>query len=314
MGPNKDFAYILADAGYDVWFGNIRGNTYSRSHVLLSPDYDAQFWEFSWHEMAMYDVSMIIDYILAETGRQRLIYIGHSMGTTMSYVLLSMKPEYNKRIELVISLAPVAFWHDRPSPFIRTLIDNTQMIKTFVLRARIHEIFPLTKANPRIAKASCTDESPLQPFCLDLLFFMSGYNPNGLNKTLVPYILSYYPAGASTRTLIHFSQNMQTGQFQMYDGGYINNFMVYGSQRPPLYNLSNIVAPVALFYGKGDNIVANGDPLELAEKLPNVITCEAVSDDNFTHFDFIFGNHLKTLLLDRLMAIISSTLKHKNST
>lgn len=45
-----------------------------------------------------------------------LIYIGHSMGTTMNFVLLSEKPEYNEKIRLFIALAPVAFMTHIKSP------------------------------------------------------------------------------------------------------------------------------------------------------------------------------------------------------
>lgn len=38
-----------------------------------------------------------------------LIYVGHSMGTTSLFVMLSEKPEYNEKIKLFIALAPVAY-------------------------------------------------------------------------------------------------------------------------------------------------------------------------------------------------------------
>lgn len=42
--------YVLADAGFDVWLGNYRGNTYSRKHTSMDPDWpllNNPFWHFS---------------------------------------------------------------------------------------------------------------------------------------------------------------------------------------------------------------------------------------------------------------------------
>ena len=40
-------AFQLADLGYDVWLGNCRGNTYSRSHVSMNPSQSDVYWNFS---------------------------------------------------------------------------------------------------------------------------------------------------------------------------------------------------------------------------------------------------------------------------
>ena len=39
-------AFIMSDAGYDVWLGNYRGNTYSRRHEHLDPD-EYDYWRFT---------------------------------------------------------------------------------------------------------------------------------------------------------------------------------------------------------------------------------------------------------------------------
>ncbi|CAH8504762.1 unnamed protein product, partial [Dicrocoelium dendriticum] len=74
---NQSLGFILADAGYDVWLGNSRGTNYSRGHAKLTTD-DQSYWDFSWDEMADYDLPASINYVLSTTKTKSLAYIGHS--------------------------------------------------------------------------------------------------------------------------------------------------------------------------------------------------------------------------------------------
>lgn len=88
-----------------MWLGNARGNTYSRNHTTLDPE-NPNFWQFSWHEIGVFDLPAMIDYTLAYTNQSQLIYVGHSQGVTSMFVLLSELPEYNKKIAMVHAMTP----------------------------------------------------------------------------------------------------------------------------------------------------------------------------------------------------------------
>nr|XP_022910199.1 lipase 1-like [Onthophagus taurus] len=117
MGSNKSIAFILAENGYDVWLGNARGNLYSRNHTDLSAK-NKEFWKFSWHEIGLFDLPAMINYILDKTGYAKLHYMGHSQGCTTLLVLLSSKPKYNEKINLGVMLAPCSFMTNIINPFI----------------------------------------------------------------------------------------------------------------------------------------------------------------------------------------------------
>ena len=78
---DKAQAFILSDAGYDVWMGNNRGSAYSRGHVTYDRD-DFEFWQFYQEEMGTIDVPTFIDFITEKTGNAKVSYVGHSEGTT----------------------------------------------------------------------------------------------------------------------------------------------------------------------------------------------------------------------------------------
>ena len=55
--------------------GNSRGNTWSRAHDTVSAD-DPSFWDFSWDDMAEYDLPATIAAVLRLTGQSRIGFVG----------------------------------------------------------------------------------------------------------------------------------------------------------------------------------------------------------------------------------------------
>lgn len=59
--------------------------------------------------MGFYDIPALIDFVLNSTGEDALFFVGHSLGTTVYFIMTSDRPEYNEKIRLSIMLAPVIY-------------------------------------------------------------------------------------------------------------------------------------------------------------------------------------------------------------
>ena len=101
----ESLAFTLAEAGYDVWMGNVRGNKYSCKHRNLKP-INNEFWDYSMDDLASMDLPNVVDYILKTTNSPSLSYIGFSQGSALGFAGLSLNPELAKKINLFIALAP----------------------------------------------------------------------------------------------------------------------------------------------------------------------------------------------------------------
>lgn len=95
--PNVALGLHLADEGYDVFMGNYRGSKYASTHKWLEPK-SLKYWQFSYHELGIYDLPAMIDYTLELSGSDKCFYVGHSQATTQALVFLSLRPEYNEKV------------------------------------------------------------------------------------------------------------------------------------------------------------------------------------------------------------------------
>ncbi|XP_011706376.1 PREDICTED: lipase 3-like, partial [Wasmannia auropunctata] len=223
--------------------------------------------------MGTKDLPAMIDYVLNYTKQKSLHYIGLSMGTTMFFVLLSMRPEYNAKIELGICLGPIAIWKEI-SPAYQFFQSQKQIVREFFDINAIYDMFPLSSKSITMRRTLCTDEAITQNVCVAIIFLMSGSDPAQLNTTILPKMVSYFPDGLSMQTLFHYFQNMMTDKFQAYDYGHLGNYKHYGQMTPITYDLKKVTAPLALYYGANDLIAPKSNVLEIYKHLPNVILLE----------------------------------------
>ena len=59
---NRNLGFYLAKLGFDVWLANSRGNVYSTNHTTLNPNKHKLFWQFSFDEMANFDLPATVNF------------------------------------------------------------------------------------------------------------------------------------------------------------------------------------------------------------------------------------------------------------
>lgn len=68
---------------------------------------DADFWDFSFQEIAQFDLPASIHFVLKLTGQKQVSFIGHSLGSSAMFAALATNPELAFYINVFIALAPL---------------------------------------------------------------------------------------------------------------------------------------------------------------------------------------------------------------
>ncbi|XP_054428783.1 lysosomal acid lipase/cholesteryl ester hydrolase [Pteronotus mesoamericanus] len=280
---NSSLGFILADAGFDVWLGNSRGNTWSRKHKTYSVSQD-EYWAFSYDEMAHYDLPASINFVLKKTGQEQVYYVGHSQGTTIGFIAFSRIPELAKKIKMFFALAPVASVKFCTSPLAKFARFPDLLFKDLF---GVKEFLPQSAFLKWLSVHVCS-HVVLKELCGNILFVLCGFNERNLNMSRVAVYITHSPAGTSVQNMIHWSQNVKLHKFQAFDwGSSAKNYFHYNQTHPPAYNVKDMPVPTAVWSGGRDLLADTRDISVLLTEITNLVYHEYIPEWN--HLDFIWG-------------------------
>ncbi|KAG7394253.1 cholesterol esterase [Phytophthora boehmeriae] len=310
---NQSLAYILADAGYDVWLGNNRGTTWSREHLDYNADEGTEFWDFSWEDMGKYDLPAEIEYVLNTSGRSTLGYVGHSEGNTQAFVGFSLDQELARKVSYFAVFAPAAWTSHMTAKVFRGSVvlqlDRLAQALGYVEFSSRSELIQEV-----VFGLVCT----VAPgFCDAAIACIAGPSVSTNTSRLAVYI-SQTPAGTSIKNVAHFAQNIRSDIFASYDygcdcdrnlsidkcpGSKCKNKKIYGSFDAPEFPISGMTYPrTGLFRGSADTIATTIDAERLYSVLPWGTIVHDLKVENFSHLDLTWAVDANENLYQDLLA------------
>uniref|UniRef100_A0A8C5KV41 Lipase n=1 Tax=Jaculus jaculus TaxID=51337 RepID=A0A8C5KV41_JACJA len=280
--PNNSLAFLLADAGYDVWMGNSRGNTLARRHMYLDPD-SKEFWAFSVDELIKYDLPATVDFIVNKTGQKQIHYVGHSQGALIAFGAFSTNLQLAQKVKINFAIAPIA-----TVKYIKSAIRIIAYIKPSLFKILFGEKDIASASPASTVVQNVCQRKILGKFCNHLLTLIYGYDPQNLNESRFDVYAGQTPAGTSVQTALHYAQAIHSGVFQAYDWGSPSlNVQHYNQPTPPLYKVEDMKVPTAMWSGGQDLMADPIDVKNLEAKLSNLIYHKKIS--YFNHLDFVIG-------------------------
>ncbi|CAJ0893939.1 4958_t:CDS:2 [Entrophospora sp. SA101] len=281
-GPEHSLPYILKDNGYDVWLGNSRGNQYSEPSS--SDEYD-----FSWDEMAKYDLPAFINYIKKQTNVDSLSFIG-AIEILASLIIESISPT---DLQCIVLIAPPAILKNQKSKVIKLLskIKADNLIKILPVK-----LFKNTLDFSR----KLIEEHSLN--YNDSFKFIFG-ETKLLENSNFP---GHFPAPASNQNLVHWIQSSRSGLFQRYqDKSTQNNKSIYDiSIIPPnSLKLATIVGTNDLL-ATPENVSLLNQQLEMNNNLTFTKTFEG-----YAHMDFCWSLDAKDTIYPDIINFLNENIK-----
>lgn len=294
---NSSLSFVLSDAGFDVWLYNTRGVGLSRTLSIYKrpgslPNMNRISWNFSFHEMGVYDLTAVIDFILKKTEHSKLNVVGYSLGATIAFVCLSDKPEYNAKVNKLVLIAPATNFKTSP---VTTFVKQFPKIVSIMLD--VFDFIPYTMdpdSTYSQLRNMCAKESVLKR-CKKLIDFLEGVDLPIDNNTVLD-MASVFPQPVSSKLMKHYFQIVMKGRLSHYDYGTSGNLLLYNKIIPPDYDLSKVTAPTFIIHSNNDYLTTPTDVKWLIHLLPNIKEVHYIDKVQWGHLSFILSPNRREII------------------
>lgn len=297
LDKNHSLPFLLVDSGFDVWLTNTRGNAVSFEHEnpeeYNSAKVDSKYWNFSYHEMAIYDLPAMVYYIEEKSGFDKVDYICHSQGGLIYFIMYTMNQTFiNNNFNHFFALGTVISIFTSKSSLIK--IGSYSKFPEIVDTLHINNILCFNKFFYDAISNFC---KLLNKPCYNIINFIVSNNFDtkriNMNKLFSEFL--YVPAGTSSKNIRHWMQMYNTKRLARYDYGEKKNLEIYGTKKPPIYDLSifrNYTIKSFLYTSDSDPF-SNVEDLNHLTKYLNEKYVTIRRLNNYNHLDFLWSDDAK---------------------
>ena len=287
---DKSIAKLLCDEGYKVYLPNMRGNQFSKSHYDYDSSLNSKYWEFSFDEMAQYDLPSIVNLIKKRDGVEKIDYMGHSQGTLIFFLAYMNNPDFmEKNINKFIAVGTVPNINNAEH-FLLDLAVKSNIAKLIPVKNFLN--FP--KELGQVLVPFCSGKA--KNLCHTIMrICFGGFEDTGRvdYEKLGKNIFMHMPGGTSLQNMKHWLQLFDTKKTAKYDFGSIDNIIHYGSIYPPTYDLSrmrNYKIKSLIAVSDSDPFCNPLDTLEFLLKIDDQSVIEILSLKYYNHIDYLWAD------------------------
>lgn len=260
---NRSLAFMLANNGFDVFLCETRGSSDNNNRHIgykaIESSLDGtnkgknrtfmenldeatrqwDYWSFTQDDIIAHELKSHMDCVMNVTGAEQVSVFSFSLSTPTCFAFFSIRPDYAKKVHGFVSMAPIISSAEGTNKLIKLAVARIcplipdsagTLVATDILLTPLSRDISVTLARNKELRYS------LFKMVVILALGTSAQYRTNLELNVLGHLLRRL----SFRYAKQLCQQVSSKRLQKYDYGPIKNKELYGAEKPPIYDLSDL--------------------------------------------------------------------------